>query len=252
MKLIHILPVSNLHCCEGYRMFMALTHLVENNVVYREWCKRYEGYLILDNSIVELGGAVSMKRLCDAAEAVEADEIILPDEMEDGAATISKVKDALNYLYKRYGKHCPFKLHAVVQGKTLEEITECFQVLDDMPDIDVIGIPKHLHYKSPTGRPGFESMWSGAHKAIHLLGLAHSFTELVHYEHPEDIRSCDTSLMTVLVKNNLACGAYRPSWGDSKIDFEKDFLSNSQYMFASTCIQEMLIHGWINPRRLPK
>ena len=58
--------------------------------------------------------------------------------------------------------------------------------------------------------------------------------------------------MTVLVKNNLACGAYRPSWGDSKIDFEKDFLSNSQYMFASTCIQEMLIHGWINPRRLPK
>ncbi len=246
MKLIHILPVSNLHYCNGYKMFMALTHLVENNEVYKMWLKRYDGYIILDNSIVELGGAVSLNRLCDAAEEIQADEIILPDVMEDGPATVALVKKNIAGLYKRYGKTWPFKIQAVVQGKTPEEIEHCFCDLANIPEVDVLGIPKHFAFKHSRGRVGFEYLWEDCKKEIHLLGLAQSFTELAQYADPEAIRSCDTSLMTVLLKEGKRVGQERSALG--KIDFLKDFIEADYYLGYSMAIEKMLLVAHARPK----
>lgn len=244
MKLIHILPMSNLHYCDNYKYFMALTHLVESNVVYREWLKRYKGYTILDNSIVELGDAVDIARVCDAAELINADEIILPDVMEDGVATCAKVAEAIDYLFKRYGREWPFKIQAVVQGKTYEEVEECFNQLEDNPDIDVIGIPKHLSNKHPFGRVGFEKLWMHSDKKIHLLGLADTFTELAQYKYPDNIRTCDTSLLTVLIKTATNLGAFRPL--GAKIDFETDFIGEELFREDEHIVDMMRCAGYIN------
>ena len=54
-----------------------------------------------------------------------------------------------------------------------------------------------------TGRPGFEKIWEGCGKAIHLLGCWHSLREMMQYKHPELIRSCDTCIPALLAVNNI-------------------------------------------------
>ena len=70
MKLINIFPIGNLGMHYTQDMHMFLTHLVEKYPFYAEFAKKVKGYKILDNSLIELGGAVDMKRILDAAEKI--------------------------------------------------------------------------------------------------------------------------------------------------------------------------------------
>ena len=79
MQLINIFPLGNI--CMEYQqdMHMYLTHMVEKYPIYAATAEVAPGYKILDNSLIELGGSVSLERVIDAATHIGADEIILPD-----------------------------------------------------------------------------------------------------------------------------------------------------------------------------
>ena len=212
MKIIHIAP---LQCAEAmhkkYRvdMAMCLTHLVEKNPEYRDFYHDFGGYKILDNSLIELGSAVGLQRVLEAAREIRAQEIILPDVFRDAKGTIQAVTESIEYLRENnlLGR---YKLMAVAQGADVPQWVACFKALEQIPEVDVIGIPKITAKLQPGGRPALESIWKNSSKVIHLLGLWYTFGELGSYAFPDRIRSVDTCQAAFLAKYHMGVWDVRP------------------------------------------
>jgi hypothetical protein len=115
-----------------------LVHLLEED---EEYCKQFmqackEREVILDNSIFELGEAFDMKKFFEWNNKLRPTWYIIPDALEDAKTTIFNA-----YVWNQF--HRPTaegKSIAVVQGKTYEEIVECYQTLDEKLDVDMIAI----------------------------------------------------------------------------------------------------------------
>ena len=228
MQLINIFPLGNI-CMEYTQdMHMYLTHMVEKYPMYASTARDTRGYKILDNSLIELGGAVDLERVLGAAKAINADEIILPDVFQDGPATVKAVKESLQYLINKWpNRDWPFKLMAVAQGATVEEWYDCYQQLLEMPDVDVIGIPKVLAKMHPQGRPYFVNELCNLYrKPHHLLGLWYSVAELTEYHNLDEIRSCDTVLLGFMAKNGMSRIGVRPD--GFTVDLENDVIDYTQ------------------------
>lgn len=229
MKLINIFPLGNLGMHYTQNMHMFLTHLAEKYPFYAEFAKNVPGYKILDNSLIELGGAVDLGRVLVAADYIGADEIILPDVFQNGPATIDAVNQALSKLNDLYpNRSWPYKLMAVAQGKDEKEWYECYMALMKNPDIDVIGIPKVLAKMHPQGRPHFVNEHCDLQrKQHHLLGLWYSMSELNEYKHIDWIRSCDTVLLGYMAKHGLSAAGTRPD--GHTVDLEMDVINYDNY-----------------------
>ena len=232
MQLINIFPLGNI--CMEYQqdMHMYLTHMVEKYPIYVATAQVARGYKILDNSLIELGGAVDLGRVLNAAKVINADEIILPDVFQDGPATVKAVRESLQYLTDKWtNRDWPYKLMAVAQGRDEEEWYECYQELLEMPDVDVIGIPKVLAKMHPGGRPHFvNELCNLRRKPHHLLGLWYSITELQEYRDLGMIRSCDTVLLGYMAKHGMSIYGVRPD--GFTVDLEKDVIDYSQISFT--------------------
>lgn len=229
MKLINIFPLGNLGMHYQQDMHMFLTHLVEKYPFYADFAKNIKGYKILDNSLIELGGAVDLKRVLVAADYIGADEIILPDVFQNGPATIEAVNKALSELVDMYpNRSWPYKLMAVAQGKDEEEWYRCYKTLMDNPDIDVIGIPKVLAKMHPQGRPHFvNELCDLTCKPHHLLGLWYSVREFNEYADLCHIRSCDTVLLSYMAKHGMNQHGIRPD--GFTVDLEMDVIDYDNF-----------------------
>lgn len=96
--------------------------------------------MILDNGAAE-GVEFGARRLFSMAESIEANEIVVPDTLEDTVDTISKAKAFVPYARP------DFKYMAVVQGKNMAEVMRClffYSTAPDMMYITAIGIPRIL------------------------------------------------------------------------------------------------------------
>lgn len=229
MKLINIFPLGNLGMHYQQDMHMFLTHLVEKYPFYAKFARDVKGYKILDNSLIELGGAVNLQRVLDAAAHIDADEIILPDVFQNGPETIKAVEASIKELLGIYpdGKF-PYRLMAVAQGKDEKEWYECYNFLLKNNFIDVIGIPKVLAKAHPQGRPHFvNELCDLQAKPHHLLGLWYSMTEFNEYRNIDDIRSCDTVLSGYLAKHGLAQTGTRPD--GHTVDLEMDVIDYTNF-----------------------
>lgn len=230
MKIAHIVPFANRSVVDSQAYKMFLTHLVLKDSTYAKWAAQSSGFKILDNSLIELGDALSLQDVLKAAEMIGAKEIILPDVFQKGPETIAAVKEALQELTPE--QKDKYSLMAVAQGRYAKEWVECFNELESIPEISTIGIPKVLAKTHPAGRPAFEGFWRYSPKKIHLLGLWYSFTELNEYVFPDKIRSCDTCQAAFLAKYGLTAESVRPD--GHTIDLEDTNISTSD-------IREILI-----------
>ena len=208
---------------------MFLTHLVEEDEAYRNMARDHEGYKILDNSLIELDGAMSMKDVLNAAELIGADEVVLPDVFKNGSETI---KATLNALGEHKEELKKYKTMAVVHGETVDEWIRTFLIFSARPDIDVLGIPKVIQEQFTSyGVPGrariLNKVISLTDKEIHLLGLWENLNELMHYNHHlTKIRSMDTSLPSLLEINRKTIFNSRSDCKIQKIDLVNGLITN--------------------------
>lgn len=231
MKLASIVPMKNVSKTFDGSYAMLLAHLRD----YYPKNTNKNCYVIMDNSLIELGGAVDVLTVYKAAKQCGADEFILPDVFRDGMKTLESVKESIDTL-RKYGYLHDMKLMAVCQGKTPAEFTYCFEQLEKIPEIHCIGIPKVAHELSPKGRPGLEKLWQGSPKAIHLLGCWSSLDEFRKYKNPAAIRSCDTCIPALLATKNIVYPwAKRP---DKTIDLLNDFINYSAYYSILNALEE--------------
>jgi hypothetical protein len=122
----------------------ALVHLLEQNGRYRDTFERAvkKGReVILDNSIFELEEAFEADRFALWVERLKPSWYIIPDALEDAEKTMQQAAD----WYKSYGD-VPGKSIGVVQGKTYEEIRDCYRAMDEIAKVDMIAISFDYSY----------------------------------------------------------------------------------------------------------
>lgn len=181
---------------------MALAHLVLENLDYANFYRERSAageYVILDNSIIELGEAVSIDIILEAAARIKAHEIILPDVYRDGMGTLNAIDRVFHHDAEKLKG---YKLMAVPQGKTMSDWLYCYKkILRNFPQIDVIGIPKStsMFEDDTIGRDNLvQHLYSHGFvkydKEYHLLGVHNNPAEILVSSRHKWIRGVDTCL----------------------------------------------------------
>lgn len=225
MKIAFIQPLDYL-VYDYTDYHMCLTHLVLDYPHYADFYRhRAENgdYVILDNSLIELDEALDLSVVLKAAELVLPDEIVLPDCYLDGPGTLYEIRQALKQL-----KDTPYKLQAVCHGKSVREWKECWDVLQWLPEVRCIGIPKVTTTFFDGGRPEavrYALDNNQANKEIHLLGMWGDVTELKEYNVYEasKIRGMDSSITFHSTIENYSYKKNQTKKPDYKIDLVKSY-----------------------------
>lgn len=175
MKIATILPLHYMHLEATNDYHMALAHLVGNGIyrgIMKDRAQRGD-FILMDNGVVETGQALDPRYLVARAFSIMASEIILPDVICDGEATLRMGESALHDVQK-LGWVYPGQVMAVPQGRTPNEWEACLREMLAWP-VDTIGISKFTWL-----RQVFSSRWDilkeygdyidDRGKKVHLLG----------------------------------------------------------------------------------
>jgi hypothetical protein len=204
----HESPISILDHSVVYNDYdYALVHLFEKYPQYYDFFKKTltrNREVLLDNSIFELGTAFDGDKFAAYIKELKPSYYIVPDVLEDGYAT---VKSFANFTAK-YNDLPGLKIGAI-QGKTYDEIVDCYKYMSDYSDYVAISFDFSYYLISGRGKSKLERWCYGRQKLIrdliedgvwnwnkphHLLGcsLAKEFRYYVD-NNIYNIRSCDTS-----------------------------------------------------------
>jgi len=200
----------------------ALVHLLEESFRYREIFEaavKRGREVILDNSIFELEEAFEADRFALWVERLKPTWYIIPDALEDAEKTMQQAAD----WYKNY-KDVPGKSIGVVQGKTYEEIRDCYRAMYEIAGVDMIAISfDYSYYKRSVPHPNKYVSWMlgrvkllgdlvkdgiiNKDKPHHLLGcgLPQEFSFYKHADY-NFIYSLDTSNPVVHGIKNIPYG----------------------------------------------
>ena len=207
IKVSHEVPRCLLYDSENFNDYdYALVHLLEEDETYREYFleARDKGrYIILDNSLHELGHAYNDAGLLKWVEELRPNEFIIPDVWEDrNASVVNARKWASIELPEGVEKV------AVVQATTIHEAATCYQTYKDLGYKKIAFSYGASYYNDVVPHPnkdlgkalGRLSVISALYKTkvisqrdkIHLLGCAVP-QEFGWYKGYECIESIDTS-----------------------------------------------------------
>ena len=222
MEIAFISPIDDL----GYdytNYHMALTHLVLKYPDYADHYKKLAengSFVILDNSLIELGEAASLEKVLEAAAIINPSEIVLTDVYKKGDETINSVDNDLIVL-KRNPEKYRFQLQAVCHGETEEIWKDTWNRLQQYNEINTIAIPKVTEHqfgsRTPLVKWAIENNEND--KQIHLLGCWSNIKEFQDYtiDMKKKIRGVDTSIVYHCAIDNTET---KPDW---KIDLEKSY-----------------------------
>ncbi len=128
MKVSHEAPIPYMKQVRGMIDYdYCLPHLLDENEEYKEYfqqSKEMGRYIIMDNSLHELGKPYDLERLWYWLNYFKPNEFIVPDYWQDKIATLVSAKEWVN---KNYPKETTPV--AVVQANNRSEARECYRIL---------------------------------------------------------------------------------------------------------------------------
>lgn len=230
MKIAFINPIHYLEL-QNSDYHLALTHLVLKYPKYAQFykeCREKGDFVILDNSLIELGEAVEIDKVLEAAEIINPNEIVLPDVFLNKNETINTVIKTLFELVSKKGTISKYKLQVVCHGKNDKEWKECWDTFSVYPEIDCIAIPKVTTTIFKGGRPEavrYALENNPNNKDIHLLGIWEDVSELKEYteEEREKIRGVDSSIFFHCTVEGQSFEKGETKKPDYKIDLENKY-----------------------------
>lgn len=207
MKVSHEVPLALLEMSKSFNDYdYCLPHLLDKYKEYENyfrWAKENNRYIIMDNSLHELGHAYDTDRLMHWIKELQPDEFIVPDVWEDMEASIRNAAEWIRITLP------PNVLKvAVVQAKSIEEAAECYFKYKTLGYKKIAFSYGAAYYKEHFPHPtpavatavGRVSVISKLYKEgiikdtdnVHLLGCAIP-QEFVHYKNMPFITTIDTS-----------------------------------------------------------
>lgn len=198
--------------------------------------------IIMDNSLIELGSAMSQELILQASLCVSADYLVLPDVLEECVATI----DASRAFLREVRKEDLPKTMGVVQGKNFAELLRCAVELEHM-GVDAIAIPRIVQ-KTMSRKEILRMMVGGfPQMKFHLLGFSDNFSK--------DVEACQSGkthpqLMGIDSAVPIRCGQQNllmNHWNANKVGKrDPDYLERSDPPTPHTLVNLMEIRKDIN------
>lgn len=178
--------------------------------------------VILDNSVVELGDALTAELLFTAAEIVEADVLAIPDVLEDGVKTVERAKQFIKDWYKIDGANeVDIQFMFIPQGKDLLDWEKCLAeaVKADIPR-DWIGIPRNTVPRIVKTRRDLIALARKYSQTsqVHLLGFSEDQADDVFCAKLTYVRGIDTAVIfriKELLKNPPQDPGPRGDWWEN-------------------------------------
>lgn len=181
--------------CES-DIHLALAQIEEPDYI-RQYAAIPSGHhLIVDNGAAE-GNMVPDARLIQRAIAWSADEIVVPDVMQDYAGTLQRVEHFMENHH--HDLISTMKLMFVVQGTRMQQLRDCVDKFVQYPNA-VLGIPRHL-LTTLDDKDARKRVLDYIHlkypgQDVHLLGTNPDYPaeiQSIARIHPW-VRSCDSSM----------------------------------------------------------
>lgn len=139
MRVSHEVPTSILKESQKFNDYdYCLLHLTYEYPEYREYyiqAKKQGREVLLDNSLFELGDALTLEQVAQGAKDLNPTWVVVPDCLNDKDTTIKRFQE----WEKRNFDIGDTKLIGVVQGRTLSEMVECYNFMSE--HADKIAIP---------------------------------------------------------------------------------------------------------------
>jgi hypothetical protein len=127
MKVSHEVPLAYLDDSLVYNDYdYLLPHLYDKHEKYKEFflkSKEAGRYIIMDNSLHELGKAYDTTRMLEIINELKPNEFIIPDVWENHTLSMRNAKE-----WSQINLPEGVTKVAVVQGKSLGDIIECYHV----------------------------------------------------------------------------------------------------------------------------
>lgn len=221
IKVSHECPLCLLEDSRSWNDYdYALVHLFKENPIYYSFFEeslRQGRTVILDNSIFELGIAFDIDSFAEWVVKLRPTEYIIPDSLEDTKRTI----DLMRSWDSEY-KTLPGKKIGVIQGKTYQELKECYLEIDKYCDKIAISFDYSYYEEIFPHNNKFISWMNGRsllinkllqdkvinkQKPHHLLGIALP-QEALLYKGYDFIESWDTSNPVVHALQNIIYDGY--------------------------------------------
>jgi hypothetical protein len=182
-----------------------LVHLTEQYPEYYQFFKDSlaEGReVLLDNSIFELGESFDPVKYAEVINELKPTFYIVPDVLEKGYESMISFDK-----FMKANPELPGLSIGVVQGKTYDELVDCYKYMSENADYIAISFDYSYYVASGIGKTKLERWCNGRVKFIndlikdgvwnyrkptHLLGCSLA-KEFAQYDHIKNIRSVDTS-----------------------------------------------------------
>lgn len=168
IKISHEVPICLLEESEHFNdIDYGLVHLMEKNPKYFAYLRSavLRGRdVILDNSIFELGTAFNAEEFVKWIKKLEPTFYIVPDVLEDAAGTIHNFID-----FTETYTDLPGCKIGVVQGKTYDELVECYKFMSDWADYIAISFDYSYYQVTGKGKTELERMMNGRRRLIQTL-----------------------------------------------------------------------------------
>ena len=214
MKIINILPSNMIKpgmIRQDYELYLA--HQILANPKQFEFLAQEKdcSYKILDNSAYELGKGLELNKILEAADIIDANEIVLPD--------IYKSNDSFEYSLK-YLIEIPTdfkrKIAIVAQGSGILDLIHSLDRIKQLKRVDTIMLPK---WSWAWRMDLMRLIVFGPDKDIHWLGMGDCITETVG-PYTDWIRSIDTGYFTALASTDYEQSIFNKRIDDIKINLD--------------------------------
>lgn len=169
MKYALIVPPPNLQIIDefhlGYHFILAQYC---KDPVYRDFYKQKHEqghFIMMDNGAAELGASIDIKDVVEAANEVGADEIVMPDVLDDYVQTLQRTANAVEFVSRKQRAMVP-------QATNWKDWETCARLMINM-GCATLCVAKRYE-KFPGGRSHalkiiMDHGWDRTHN-IHLLG----------------------------------------------------------------------------------
>lgn len=193
-----------------------------------------DDFIIMDNSLIELGQPVSADVMKQACEIIKPDCIVLPDHLGDMQKTLESTKlAAIEWMRAGIHKLAKNGFMVVPQGQDIHEMVQCineFKTLsaEEHIPINYWSIPKIFGETNGSRMPALLYMESVIKDpCIHLLGFSNSLADDVYCANHPLVMGIDSAVPTrmgirgetmhVTNKEHSARGNYFEECEDEKI-----------------------------------
>lgn len=160
IKIAHESPKSIFEEVQRFTDYdYALVHLFEEDEEYLKQFKQAATKgreIILDNSIFELEEAFDAEKFDKWVKYLKPTWYIIPDALEDAERTINQMESWIDrgFGYKGSGTI------GVVQGKTYEDIVDCYNYMNKVANVDMIAISfDYSYYTASVPHPNKYVSW---------------------------------------------------------------------------------------------